>query len=969
MKSKITLFSIFMVLMLFQATAQKKPITHDVYDDWKSIQSTNISNDGNWAAYAINPQVGDGVLEIRNINSEKIYRVERAGRFAFSDNSDFVVGTVNPEFQKERALKLKKTSAAKMPKDSLFVLNLKSGELKTIARVKNYQLPNESAEWMAYLHEKPMDEKAGKKEEDAEEKEGGEKEEKEEVKTPKSKSKGTELVLFNMKSGAEQRFEGVTEYEMSKKGNYLFFEKDEADSLNLAAVFAFQTKGMKLMTLNQGMKDYKKMTPDEDGEQLVFFATNSEKKEEDKYFSLMYWKAGAEAAKIVADTTTKGLPQNWMVSDNSNPKFSESGRRLYFGTAPRPFKYDYEADTTLLDDEKPDVDVWSYNDPYIQPMQKLRANRDKNRSYDALLDLKSMKLTQLGSFQLESIYLETKEDRDFVVAMDDQSYRVQYTWDTQIPRDYYKVNTSTGQSTLLLQANQGFASLSDGGNYLTWYDGEQQDWIIMDVATSSIRNMTDGMAVSFANELHDSPSLPGSYGAAGWSEKDAAFLIYDRYDIWKFDPKGKSAPENLTNGLGRNNRTTFRYQSLDREVNTVSMKDEVLLNAFHEWTKQDGFYTTTFAKATNPTKVIMDDVSFGRIIKAKKADRILITKSTYTEYADLYVADSYKMNGLKKLTDVDAQEDPYNWGTAELIEFNSFEDGETMQSILYKPENFDPNKKYPMIVYFYERRSDSFHSHPTPAPSASTINIPYFVSNDYLVLIPDIKYELGYPGPSAYNHIIPATNAVVNMGFVDKDKMAIQGQSWGGYQVAYLVTKTDMYAAGGAGAPVVNMTSAYGGVRWGSGMSRMFQYEKTQSRLGGTLWETPTRYIDNSPLFRADEITTPLFIMHNDEDGSVPWYQGIEFYMALRRLEKPAWMVVYNGEDHNLRKRKNRKDLSIRMGQFFDHYLKDAPMPEWMAQGLPATMKGRTLRYDLVDENTSEVKGEGSSLMKEKSGN
>ncbi|MFT6972542.1 MAG: hypothetical protein ACJAXX_003125, partial [Roseivirga sp.] len=550
MKSKITLFSIFMVLMLFQATAQKKPITHDVYDDWKSIQSTNISNDGNWAAYAINPQVGDGVLEIRNINSEKIYRVERAGRFAFSDNSDFVVGTVNPEFQKERALKLKKTSAAKMPKDSLFVLNLKSGELKTIARVKNYQLPNESAEWMAYLHEKPMDEKAGKKEEDAEEKEGGEKEEKEEVKKPKLKSKGTELVLFNMKSGAEQRFDGVTEYEMSKKGNYLFFEKDEADSLNPAAVFAFQTKGMKLMTLNQGMKDYKKMTPDEDGEQLVFFATNSEKKEEDKYFNLMYWKAGAEAAKIVADTTTKGLPQNWMVSDNSNPKFSESGRRLYFGTAPRPFKYDYEADTTLLDDEKPDVDVWSYNDPYIQPMQKLRANRDKNRSYDALLDLKSMKLTQLGSFQLESIYLETKEDRDFVVAMDDQSYRVQYTWDTQIPRDYYKVNTSTGQSTLLLQANQGFASLSDGGNYLTWYDGEQQDWMIMDVATSSIRNMTDGMAVSFANELHDSPSLPGSYGAAGWSEKDAAFLIYDRYDIWKFDPKGKSAPENLTNGLG-----------------------------------------------------------------------------------------------------------------------------------------------------------------------------------------------------------------------------------------------------------------------------------------------------------------------------------------------------------------------------------------------------------------------------------
>lgn len=968
MKSKITLFSIFMALLALQATAQKKPLTHDVYDDWKSIQSTNISNDGNWAAYAINPQVGDGVLEIRNINSEKLFRIERAGRYSFSKNSDFVIAAVNPEFQKERALKLKKTSNDKMPKDSLFILNLKSGEMKKVARIKNFQLPDESEQWVAYLHEKPLEEKT-KKEEKSEEGAEEKKEDAKEEKKPKSKSKGTELVLFNMTNGNEHRFAGVTEYQMAKKGNYLFFEKDEADSLNPAGVYAFQTKDAKLITLNQGMKDYKKMTADEAGEQLAFFATNSGEKADDKYFSLMYWKAGADAAKIVADTTTAGLPENWMVSDNSNPRFSESGKRLYFGTAPRPFKYDYESDTTLLDDEKPDVDVWSYNDPYIQPMQKLSANRDKNRSYDALLDIKSMKFTQLGNMQLESVSIDTREDRDFLVAMNDQAYRIQMTWDTQIPRDYYKVNVATGQATLLLEANQGFASLSPGGNYLTWYDGEKEDWFVMDVATSAIRNITEGMDVSFADELHDSPSLPGSYGSAGWSDKDAAFLIYDRYDIWKFDPKSKTAPMNMTNGFGRKNRTTFRYQRLDPEERTVSMKDEVLLSAFHEWTKQDGFYTTNFSKVADPSKVLMDDVSFGRLIKAKDADRVLITKSTYTEYPDLYAANSYKMNGLKKLTDLDAQEDPYNWGTADLIEFNSFEDGERMQAILYKPENFDPNKKYPMIVYFYERRSDSFHSHPSPAPSASTVNIPYFVSNDYLVMVPDIKYELGYPGPSAYNHIIPATNAVVNMGFVDKNKMAIQGQSWGGYQVAYLVTKTDMFAAAGAGAPVVNMTSAYGGVRWGSGMSRMFQYEKTQSRLGGTLWETPTRYIDNSPLFRADEITTPMFIMHNDEDGAVPWYQGIEFYMAMRRLEKPAWMVVYNGEDHNLVKRKNRKDLSVRMGQFFDHFLKDAPMPEWMAEGLPATLKGRTLRYDLVDENPNQVKGEGGSLIKEKSGN
>lgn len=255
-----------------------------------------------------------------------------------------------------------------------------------------------------------------------------------------------------------------------------------------------------------------------------------------------------------------------------------------------------------------------------------------------------------------------------------------------------------------------------------------------------------------------------------------------------------------------------------------------------------------------------------------------------------------------------------------------------------------------MMVYFYERNSNGLHNYRPPAPSASTINIPFFVSNDYIVFVPDIKYDIGLPGPSAYNCIIPGVQSIVARGFVDAENMAIQGQSWGGYQVAHLITRTNMFKAAGAGAPVVNMTSAYGGIRWGTGMSRMFQYEQTQSRIGGTLWEKPLYYQQNSPLFYMDRVNTPVLIMHNDEDGAVPWYQGIEMFMALKRLNKPAWLLQYNGEDHNLRQRKNRKDLSIRLSQFFDHYLKGAPAPLWMTEGLPAVEKGRTLKYELEGE-------------------
>ncbi len=288
------------------------------------------------------------------------------------------------------------------------------------------------------------------------------------------------------------------------------------------------------------------------------------------------------------------------------------------------------------------------------------------------------------------------------------------------------------------------------------------------------------------------------------------------------------------------------------------------------------------------------------------------------------------------------------WGTVEQVKWKSYKN-EELNGLLYKPENFDSTKTYPMVVYFYEKYSDMLHRHYSPKPSYSTINFTYFASNGYLVFVPDINYTTGAPGQDAYDAIVSGTEYLKKNAWVNADKIGIQGQSWGGYQVAYLVTKTNIYSAAMAGAPVSNMISAYGGVRWKSGLSRMFQYEQGQSRLGKTLWEDRDRYIQNSPIFFADKINTPLMIMHNDNDGAVPWYQGIEYYMALRRLEKPVWLINYNHAPHNLSRWPDRIDLSIRMHQFFDYYLKDAKIPEWMDKGVPAIEKGKNFGYDLVE--------------------
>jgi dipeptidyl aminopeptidase/acylaminoacyl peptidase len=446
------------------------------------------------------------------------------------------------------------------------------------------------------------------------------------------------------------------------------------------------------------------------------------------------------------------------------------------------------------------------------------------------------------------------------------------------------------------------------------------------------------------------PDDPSPHGIAGYLDDEKHVLIYDRYDIWSIDLNGIDPPVNLTNNFGRNNNMRLRYVKLDQDEEFINRKDLVYLSSFNYDSKESGFYSLKPGKAGDPSKIILEKASFpSGLTKAKKAEKLIWQKGTFKESPELYLSDS-DFGNQKKISVTNPQQSDFFWGSSELVEWISF-DREKMQGILYKPENFDPTRKYPMIVYFYERSSDELYNYIAPAPSASRINIPTAISNGYIVFVPDISYKTGYPGQSCYNAVVSGTYSLLDRySFIDKDKLGLDGQSWGGYQIAWLVTQTDLFACAYAGAAVVNMTSAYGGIRWESGMSRMFQYEHTQSRIGGTLWEKPVQYIENSPIFFAPKINTPLLLMNNDADGAVPWYQGIEFITTLRRLNKPAWMLTYNDEAHNLVKRPNRKDISIRKMQFFDHYLKNAAMPYWMKNGISQTEKGKIDGYELVNE-------------------
>ncbi len=1018
------------------ASASKKPLDHDVYDMWKTIRGQAISSDGVWVLYNLVPGDGDAVLNVRSVaDAGQGYEVVRGASARFSHYAGYAIYLIKPDKElvkkarKENKKKKKKKSGKgsdNLPKDALEILDLASGKMVTIDRVKSFRLPAEAGGWVAYLKEKPREEppdsgakklsegeeaeekpeteegkakgeaseqeptKTGEKkasgeakskpkteakveqsEEPKKKKEAGEEEEEDGKKKKKKKKElGTELVLRNLETAAEYRYQNATAFAFSEDGKVLMFAASAEEGAD-DGVFIVTVGTGKVRQIIAGKGDYKAIVIDKAGKEFAFLTSRDDHEADKPAWTLYRWHKGMKEAELVAGEGTDGLAEGWWVAENRNPSFSENGKRLYFGTAPRPEPKPEEDEEDEKDDDEPEVkvDVWHWKDRQLQPQQLLQAEQERKRTYLAVAHLGDGKVVQLATEDVPNATVGSKGDADVAVGSSSLPYDISRSWDSSGYTDVYLIDVKTGERERVLEKVPARASLSPGSKYVSWWDGRELAWFAMSVKTKKTVNLTELLPHPVNNELHDTPSLPRSYGSAGWVEGDQAFLVYDRNDIWATNPDGFWPPNCVTDGFGRENDLRLRYVRLDprqsaprgrrggrrggAEPDGIDPEKPMLLSAFHLYTKASGFYRDQVRSKEPPTKVIMRDERMSTPRKAKEADALMFTRSTFERFPDVWVSDM-DFGDMQRLSDANPQQQDYLWGTAELVDWSSL-DGQKLQGILYKPEGFDPAKKYPMLVYFYERNSDNLHRHAAPAPARSSINYSFYVSRGYLLFVPDIPYRIGYPGQSAVNAILPGVASLIDKGFVDQDHIGTQGHSWGGYQTAYLVTRTNMFAAAESGAPVSNMTSAYGGIRWASGMSRMFQYEQTQSRIGGTLWNAQHKYIENSPVFWADKVDTPLLILHNDEDGAVPWYQGIELFVALRRLGKPAWMLNYNGEAHGLRKRHNQKDWSVRMQQFFDHYLKDAPPPVWLAEGVPAVKKGETLGLDLI-----QTRSEGS---------
>lgn len=933
------MYAAAIALLATNVDAQKKPLDLTVFDEWQSIGIKELSNNGSWVAYQVNAQESDNTLNFFALKTDKNLSFHRGEQSVFTADSKFAVFKIRPFYKDLKLVRIKKKKEHEIAKDSIGILNLVTNQVEKLPNIKSFKTPKKGGSLLAYLLEKE------EKKNDKKDKSDSTKTKDKAVKPVGKDKKDTplELVLRNLISGQKKSFKNVMNYEFSENGKQLIFstKQEKKDSLDKTkyGVFLINTATFAQKQLVDTIGDFKQFAFDELANKVAFVGTSDDEKKENKTYYLYY--SATNNPQQIKKSELLGLKKDWQVSENRQPKFSKDGNSLFIGLMPKLA----EKDTTLIADDYAKVDVWSYKDDFIQPQQLKNVEREKKRSYLSVIDLSNpIKVKQLADLEMNQVEILNEGNSNFALGTSDNAYRLSSNWDLTGRRDYYIVNLKTGQRELLAKALAGKVEMSPNGKFAVFYNAENGLWSSYNIETKEAKVLNKKLKVKFYDEENDSPTLAQEYGVAYFTDNDETVLIKDRYDIWEFDLVGNRRPENMTNGFGRKHNITFDINQLNDDIKTLNRDNLVYLGAFNNQNKQSGVYQTIISKAKNPEEVVMSNTwGAQKMTKALNANEFIYTKESFRNSPDVYISTNFKDE--KKISAINPQQKDYLWGNGELVTWKTYS-GKDAAGVVYKPENFDPNKKYPMIVYFYEKLSDNLNRYQAPAPTPSRINHTYFVSNDYIVFTPDISYTIGHPGKSAEDYINSGVEALKKNTWVNGSKIAIQGQSWGGYQVAHLITATNMYAAAWTGAPVVNMTSAYGGIRWGTGMSRQFQYEQTQSRIGKTLWEAPELYIENSPLFNMPKVTTPVVIMHNDEDGAVPWYQGIEMFMALRRLQKPVWMLNYNGDDHNLIKRANKNDIQQRQVQFFDHYLKDKPAPKWMTEGVPAISKGIDWGFD-----------------------
>jgi dipeptidyl aminopeptidase/acylaminoacyl peptidase len=945
--------------------APKRPIQIEDVIAWKTLGTPVLSSNGQWFGYRLAPQEGDADVVFRQVRGDKEWKFPAGeqpqpdagggGRggpgvatasLAFSEDGKWAAFTSYPTRAAAQRLRRQRRPI----QSSVTVVNLATGDKQEYPKIRRFAFSGESSAWIA-LHRYGPDAPAGGGTAAAPAPGGGRG-------TPPAgaaggtapdRPRGSDLILRELATGNELNVGNVGEFSFRKDGRLLALAIDATDKAGNGLQLRNMATGV-VTPLDSGNASYERISWSDKGDALAVLKGADNVFLRDKFYSVVgVTDLEGTPKKVVFDPSRdSAVPARFSASPNRAPLWTDDLQAIVFGLY-EPRKKDVSdranadapadaapspaaADTTNADanDDKVDLVLWHYKDPRLQTQQEVQEARDRAYNYVAEYRVAAKKFIRLADDAMRDVTVPMKQSR-WGFGTDDREYELMGSLDGRRYQDVFAIDLETGTRKLIIPHLRYFSSLSpDGSSILYYADG---DYHAFTFATGKDRNITQGLGVSFVDVDDDHNNVKPPINAVGWTSDSKAVLLSDAWDVWKVPVESGTAVNLTVNGKKDGIRYQQRYalEPPDDRDEGIDLTKPQYFRAYGEWTKKAGIARID-PGAVGAKTLGWADVSYPQMLKAKKADVFIYSRGTSLEPNDFYAADASLANPVR-LTDQRPQVAQFQWSSGvQLVNYTS-DKGDKLQAALFLPANYEKGKSYPTVVNFYEKMSQTANQF--AAPSANGFNRSVYTSHGYAVFVPDITYRVNDPGMSAVWCMVPAVKAAIATGIVDPKRIGITGHSWGGYQTAFLITQTDVFAAAVAGAPLTDMVSMYSLVYKNSGGWNGAIFESSQGRFKGGYWDNWDAYYRNSPVFWAKNVKTPLMILHNDKDGAVDFTQGVEYFNTLRRMQKPVIMLEYLGENHSLAKRPNQRDYTARMMEFFDHYLMGAPAPDWMVNGVP----------------------------------
>lgn len=859
-------------------------------DQLKAIEtpvSPLLSRDGRWLAVVGSPVEGSDRLIVRSNDAAEFWVTQDAGQHRFTDDSKFVLYVISPPTAVQNRLRAERKPIPRR----LGIRELSTGTERFIDQIEGYEVLKGG---QTIIVRKA---RAG------------------EATPPRQ-----EVLILRLSDGQQLRIGNVGDIVAHENGTRVAFRivGDHGER----AVQVLDPATFRLVTVFEGKQEPVALDWAKDADALAFLLGEPREGKVGHFHALKVVRDPFGERRLLrwVPGVDQGLPDGHRISENGGLALSPDGTRVAFGIAPwqtaRPVGNPAEV---------ANVEIWNARDLRVVPEQRVTLDADRRRVQRTVWTVGSPKLQILQATEWQSVSISP--DFRYALVRDELPYRraVNNGW-TEF--DVRLVDLTAGDTKEVAKQTPFAPVPSRDGKYIALFRRGQ--WSIYEIASGRTTAITTGLGQTFENPLIDTlqperfPVAP-----AMWLKNDAGVVLHDEFDAYLWRP-GQTVAARLTNG--RRERIRHTFTDPVNEPEGYDVKSPLFFRILKTDTKASGYARVLPDGTYQP--LIFDDRLIAGLQQAPGTDRVVFSMQRAQDSPQLFVSNT-GFTAAKPVTNFNPQLRNAAWGKSELVSFRS-RWGLSLHGVLIYPAEYDPNRRYPMVTYIYERLSDSLHQFVRPL-EWSAYNEQILSQNGYFVFKPDIAYRpKSQPGVDALDCLEPAIAAVFakRVG-VDPDRVGLIGHSWGGYQTAFVTTVSKRFRVGVAGAPLTELTSMYNLNYWNTGTPNQEIFETSQGRFAKPFWEMPENYFENSPVWRAAERTAPLLMMFGDSDGAVDYRQGTMFYNTLRRMGKDCVLLVYPGENHGLVRRPNQLDYARRLRHFLDVYLKGTKPETWITDGQP----------------------------------